>query len=548
MPITVLRKLDVKLFISQPFLRTISSQVIKMSSKRKTAGTSNQSIKKFLKTDSSEESKSEVPDTSSSKELKSFDAFMEKIESDRAKAASSIMEFKFNKKRARVLSSATDFPDWGTGVIYWMFRDQRIQDNWALLYAQKLAIKNEVPLHVCFCRLPKFLDATIRHFDFIFKGLQESEIECKKLDIQFHFLIGCGADILPEFVEKNKLGAVVIDFCPLRLPQTWAEQLTKTLPKDVPLIQIDAHNVVPCWHASDKKEYAARTIRSKINNKLGEFLTDYPPVVKHPFKSSFKAESIDWSKAGESLEVDRSVGPVTTFTPGYNAGMKNLYEFVSSRVKIYDDARNDPTKGALSNISPWLHFGQISPQRCALSAKKFASKYKKSAEAFCEELVVRRELSENFCYYNKNYDSIEGAENWARTTLNDHRKDKREKVYTKEQLEQSKTHDLLWNAAQKQMVVEGKMHGFLRMYWAKKILEWTKSPEEALEISIYLNDKYSMDGRDPNGYVGCMWSICGTHDQGWRERAVFGKIRYMNYDGCKRKFDVLEFIRRYKNK
>lgn len=513
-----------------------------MSKRKSTTSGTGSNITKFLKTPDSE------GDTSTSKSTAtcSFDQFMDIIDSDRIKISKSIMEFKFNKKRARVLTTTNEFPEWGKGVIYWMFRDQRLHDNWAMLYAQKLALKNEVPLHVCFCRLPKFLDATIRHFDFIFKGLQEIEADCKKLDIEFHFLIGCGKDILPSFIEKHKLGALVIDFCPLRLPLSWTEELIKTMPKDVPLIQIDSHNIVPVWYASDKKEYAARTIRNKINNKLDEFLTDFPPVVKHPFKSELKAEPIDWENAGKTLEVDRTVGPVNLFVPGYRGGMKNLFDFVTKRIRGYDEDRNDPTKDGLSKVSPWLHFGQIAPQRCALSAKKFATKYKKSLDAFLEELIIRRELSENFCFYNKNYDSIAGAENWAQITLNEHRKDKREKVYSKADLEDAKTHDHLWNAAQRQLRIEGKMHGFLRMYWAKKILEWTATPEDALAISIYLNDKYSMDGRDPNGYVGCMWSICGVHDQGWRERPVFGKIRYMNYEGCKRKFDVSAFEIKYR--
>ena len=178
---------------------------------------------------------------------------------------------------------------------------------------------------------------------------------------------------------------------------------------------------------------------------------------------------------------------------------------------------------------------------------KLKSKYTKSVEAFLEESIVRRELADNFCYYNENYDKLEGAYDWARKTLEDHAKDKREYLYTEEQLGKGETHDPLWNAAQVQLVKEGKMHGFLRMYWAKKILEWTKSPQDALRISIYLNDRFNYDGRDPNGYTGSMWSIAGIHDQGWRERPIFGKIRYMNYEGCKRKFDVVAFENKYRS-
>eukprot|EP00252_Welwitschia_mirabilis_P013725 TRINITY_DN3022_c0_g1_i3.p1 TRINITY_DN3022_c0_g1~~TRINITY_DN3022_c0_g1_i3.p1 ORF type:complete len:340 (-),score=58.79 TRINITY_DN3022_c0_g1_i3:353-1372(-) len=165
-----------------------------------------------------------------------------------------------------------------------------------------------------------------------------------------------------------------------------------------------------------------------------------------------------------------------------------------------------------------------------------------SVDAFLEELIIRRELADNFCFYQTHYDSLQGAWEWARKTLIEHASDKREHIYTREQLEKAETFDPLWNASQLEMVYHGKMHGFMRMYWAKKILEWTEGPDVALATAIYLNDKYELDGRDPNGYVGCMWSICGVHDQGWRERPVFGKIRYMNYAGCKRKFDTDRYI------
>jgi len=196
-------------------------------------------------------------------------------------------------------------------------------------------------------------------------------------------------------------------------------------------------------------------------------------------------------------------------------------------------------------MSPWFHFGNVSVQRAVLYVKKRTGKY---SRVFIEDAVVRRELAENFCYYNKNYDRLEGAAEWAQKTLNDHRKDTRDWIYTTEQLEKAKTHDDLWNAAQLQLAKEGRMHGFMRMYWAKKILHWTASPEEALRNAIYLNDHYSLDGSDPNGYVGCMWSICGIHDKGWSERPIFGKIRYMNYAGCERKFDIKAYISKYGGK
>ncbi|XP_039225873.1 deoxyribodipyrimidine photo-lyase-like [Crotalus tigris] len=467
------------------------------------------------------------------------------VKETRLSAGLSVAEFPYNKKRVRLISPAPDLKEGAQGILYWMSREQRVQDNWAFLYAQRLALKQRLPLHVCFCLVPKFLDATIRHFGFLLRGLEEVAEECRMLNIPFHLLTGFAKDRVPHFVTQHGIGGVVTDFSPLRVPLQWVRDVQEQLPSDVPLAQVDAHNIVPCWVASDKQEYGARTIRRKIQDRLAEFLTEFPPLVKHPFRAKLQAEPINWEACYASLQVDRSVKEVEWARPGSASGLKVLEGFIKDRLKFFASDRNNPNRPALSNLSPWFHFGQVAVQRAILEVRKHRAKYKESVEGFIEEALVRRELADNFCFYNPNYDKIEGAYDWAKTTLKLHAKDKRPYLYTLEQLEEGKTHDLLWNAAQLQMVHEGKMHGFLRMYWAKKILEWTRSPEEALQFSIYLNDRYELDGRDPNGYVGCMWSICGIHDQGWAERAVFGKIRYMNYAGCKRKFDVAQFERKY---
>lgn len=481
----------------------------------------------------------------SPKKSKIDDDFASQIASHRLKAGTSIREFKLNKRRVKILSDSKEIDEGKHGIVYWMARDQRVQDNWALLFAQNLAMKNEIPLHVVFCLTDKFLGATLRQFKFMLDGLQEVEEECKQLNIGFHLLRGEHAKEIPKFAVKNKIGAIVCDFSPLRIHRGWVDGVAKALPAEIPFIQVDAHNIVPIWVASDKQEYAARTIRSKINKQLDDYLTELPPVVKHPHKSDLKAEKIDWRAALDSVDADASVGEVDWIKPGYREAVKMLDSFINKRLKLFATKRNDPTVNALSNMSPYFHFGQISVQRAIIEVSKHKSKSKEAVEAFREEAIVRRELSDNFCYHNKHYDSLKGITDWARKTLDDHRKDKRPYLYTRDELDQSKTHDDLWNAAQNQLRREGKMHGFLRMYWAKKILEWTKTPEDALSDAIYLNDRYNLDGRDPNGYVGCMWSIGGIHDQGWGERAVFGKIRYMNYDGCKRKFDIKAFIARY---
>ncbi|KAH8370648.1 hypothetical protein KR093_004427, partial [Drosophila rubida] len=502
---------------------------------------------------SSEEEKASSPEPEPAAipipSFKNVDGFISNMQEKRSAAAANVHAFDFRKKRIRMLSAENDVKEpCKGGVVYWMSRDGRVQDNWAFLFAQRLALKVELPLSVVFCLVPKFLNATLRHYKFMMGGLQEVEQECRKLNVAFHLLLGPAVERLPEFVIAQDIGAVVCDFAPLRLPRQWVTDVGKALPKNVPFAQVDAHNIVPLWVASEKQEYAARTIRNKINSKLDEFLTEFPPLIKHPHGKASLVKTVDWAAAQQLLTCDMSVDEVEWAKPGYKAACRQLYEFCTHRLRYFDEKRNDPMSDALSGLSPWLHFGQISAQRCILEVKRYAGKHKASAAAFCEETIVRRELADNFCYYNEHYDSLKGLNDWAYQSLDAHRKDKRSPCYTLEELEQSRTYDDLWNSAQLQLVNEGKMHGFLRMYWAKKILEWTATPEQALEYSILLNDKYSLDGRDPNGYVGCMWSIGGVHDQGWKERAIFGKIRYMNYQGCKRKFDVKAFVMRYGGK
>lgn len=471
---------------------------------------------------------------------------LELVKQYRLQYGKSILDCKFNKKRVRMLTDVDEFPqDANGGVLYWMVRDQRLQDNWAMLFAQRLALKEKTSLHVCFCLVSPFLEATERHYDFVIRGLQEVEKDCQKLDINFHLLQGNPTEEVSKFVKDKNIAAIVTDFNPLRIPRQWVDDLLPKLPKSVGLCQVDTHNIVPCWITSPKQEYGARTIRSKIHSQLCNFLTDFPPVIVHPYKAKEIVVPVDWMVAKKKLKMDTSVKPVDWAIPGERAGLKTLEIFCNERLKYFATERNDPTKASLSNLSPWLHFGQVSAQRCVLMIKKLGKAHKASVDAFIEEAVIRSELADNFCYYQENYDKLEGAYDWAKKSLKEHEKDKREYIYTKEQFENAKTHDQLWNAAQIQLLTEGKMHGFLRMYWAKKILEWTANPAEGLRVAIFLNDRYSLDGMDSNGYVGCMWSCCGMHDRAWGERNIIGKIRIMTFAGCKKKFDVDGFIQKY---
>ena len=429
----------------------------------------------------------------------------------------------------------------GSGsVLYWMSRDQRVNDNWALLFAQELALERKVSLGVVFSLAPSFLNATLRQYGFMLKGLQEVENHLAELNIPFFLLIGSPEQELPAFLVKHHIGGLVTDFDPLRIKQQWKKEVAAHIKSRI--YEVDGRNIVPCWEASSKKEYAAYTLRPKIHRALPEFLKDFPLAQKHPFPWPKKVKKTNWDEAEISLKIDRSVPEIDWLLPGEKAAAATLDRFLTKKLSAYASRRNDPTEDGVSNLSPYLHFGQISAQRVALQLKK-KKVNKESKDGFLEELIVRRELSDNFCFYNPDYDRFAGFPEWAQKTLNEHRGDKREYLYSLEHFEDGKTHDDLWNAAQMEMVHRGKMHGYLRMYWAKKILEWTGSPEEALEVAILLNDKYELDGRDTNGYVGIAWSVGGVHDRAWKERPIFGKIRYMSYGGCKAKFDVNSYIK-----
>jgi deoxyribodipyrimidine photo-lyase len=420
-----------------------------------------------------------------------------------------------------------------------MSRDQRARDNWGLLYAQKMALQSKEALGVVFCLVPEFLGAGIRQYGFMLKGLQETEGYLREKHIPFFLLKGSPDVELPEFVRQRGVSAVVTDFDPLRIKKMWKKKAAQRI--DIPFLEVDTHNVIPCWHASPKQEFAAYTFRPKVKRMLDEFLEDFPPLKKHSIPWKKKIPRTDWESARKSLKVDRRIEEIGWLESGEKAGTKILNHFVKHKLSDYDVGRNDPNRDAQSELSPYLHFGQISAQRVALEVRKYGLSGQ-NRDAFLEELIVRRELADNYCYYNENYDNFLGFPDWAKKSLEEHRKDTREYLYPYEQLEQGKTHDGLWNAAQIQMVKTGKMHGYMRMYWAKKILEWTESPEQAQRFAIDLNDTYELDGRDPNGYTGIAWSIGGVHDRAWFNRPIFGKIRFMSAKGARTKFDVEAYI------
>ncbi len=421
-------------------------------------------------------------------------------------------------------------------IVYLVSRDQRAGDNWALLWAQQEALIRQKGLLVVFCLIQHYLGAHSRHYAFMLKGMEAMQKTLAQLQIPFVLFEGSPQKVLPGFLRRINAHALVTDFDPLRIKQQWKKQLLEEVA--APVFEVDTHNIIPAWLVSEKKEYAAYTLRPKIKRLLDDYLTDIPILQVHPFAEINVGDS---TTLPYRWKLDSNQPAEYEFPAGERAAQAAAEKFITSGLANYADQRNNPCMDGQSGLSPYLHFGHLSPQRLAIRASQ-SGLSSEQVEPFLEELVVRRELSDNFCLYEPQYDSFAGFPEWAQKTLNAHRDDPREYVYSLQEFEAGKTHEQLWNACQADLVRNGKLHGYLRMYWAKKILEWTPDPETALEYAITLNDRYSLDGRDPNGYAGIAWSIGGVHDRAWRERPVFGKIRYMNEAGCRRKFDVTGYI------
>lgn len=430
----------------------------------------------------------------------------------------------------------------GDYILYWMQASQRVEYNYALIYVIEEANRMNLPLLVYFGVTDGFPNANERHYCFMLEGL----IEVKE---KFESMGGTFVIVHNEpqkgAIELSAKAAVVIcDRGYLRIQREWRDELAEK--SECLVVQVESDVVVPIELTSDKEEYSAATIRRKIWKYADNFIKTLEiPTIKNKDKIGIninnKLKFATVLEVLEKLNIDRSVKKSEFYKGGKKEADRRLKQFIENRIEFYGEFARDPSKEYLSDLSPYLHFGQISPVEILIKIRE-AGKSGESADSFIEELLVRRELAINFVYYNKGYDKFDKISyEWAYKTLEEHKSDKREYIYTKEEFENYKTHDIYWNAAQKEMVVTGKMHGYMRMYWAKKILEWTKSAEEAYYITIYLNDKYSIDGRDANGYAGVAWCY-GKHDRAWTERKIFGKIRYMNAGGLERKFDINKYV------
>ena len=429
----------------------------------------------------------------------------------------------------------------GRCVVYWMQRAQRTQDNAALDAAVETANALKKPLCVFLAPRAGYPHATLRAYAFLADGFADIARGVKARGALLVFRPSQPS--LLRFCEEVDPAIVFVDENPLREPQSWRDKAARAL--RVPLVSVDADNVVP-MRMFPKLEYAARTIRPKIERVVDGFLVpSHEPKARVAWTGRLPStEPVDAQAFLAALKVDRRVGPVAGVKGGPAEGARLLACFVDERLTDYHVARNKPDLHGTSELSTFLHFGHLGPRTIA-NAVKAAPGAAEGKRAFLEELIVRREVAVNYVFAEPRYDSLEGSPSWALKELSAQRNTAREHLYTREQLLNAETHDPLWNAGQKEMVLSGRMHGYVRMYWAKKVLEWSATAEDAFNLCVEFNDRYQLDGRDPNGYTGVAWAIGGRHDRPWSpRRPAFGTIRYMSLASTGKKFNLKGYVAR----
>ncbi len=431
----------------------------------------------------------------------------------------------------------------GNYVLYWMQQSQRAEYNHALEYAVLQANELKLPVLTVFGLSDQYPDANLRHYTFMTEGLRETREELARQGIR---MIIRRAEPDKAALEAGKNASLIVcDRGYLRHQKHWRQNVAQKAGCRV--VQVESDVLVPVETVSSKAEYAARTIRPKIRRHLDIYLSGFRRTMPDIYSTETDwgipdiGDSDDWLR---DLNIDRTVLPVSRFYKGGTSHAEALFEkFLTQKLSSYHIHHNRPEKGDVSCMSPYLHFGQISPLWLALRIKTLENKYPEAVSAWLEQIIVRRELAVNFVYYTDNYDRYDCLPAWARTTLDEHRDDPREYLYTAEELEKAQTHDEYWNAAMSEMIHTGYMHNHMRMYWGKKVLEWSRTPEQAFENLLHLNNRYFLDGRDPNSYAGIGW-IFGLHDRAWKQRSVFGKIRCMTASGLERKCGISEYVRK----
>ncbi|MEM6552191.1 MAG: deoxyribodipyrimidine photo-lyase [Planctomycetota bacterium] len=427
-------------------------------------------------------------------------------------------------------------------VLYWMQAAQRAEHNEALELAVWHANRLNKRLLVGFALDDTFPGTSARHKSFLIDGLADIESTLHQRGIKFVVHLGPIPDLALKWSQDACLAITDVGY--LRYQRTWRDTVADDAPCRV--IAVETNLCIPVETVSDKAEFAARTIRPKIHRQLDRFLVELPrlELVKHSLNLSITGEDLSKPDALlDKLKVNTSIAPVPFFKGGTTAAKQLLDTFWADKFKHYSAHRNQPQTDDTSHMSKYLRFGQISPVWLTMQGKANRTGSSEDRDDFIEELVVRRELAYNFCWFTPDYDKYSCIPDWAKRTLDEHRDDPRDPQYTAKQLEDADTYDPYWNAAQREMRYTGYMHNYMRMYWGKKIMEWSATPELAFETMLDLNNKYHLDGRDPNSYVGVAWCF-GIHDRGWTERPILGKTRYMNANGLKRKADPDAYVRK----
>ena len=443
-------------------------------------------------------------------------------------------------ERLTELNGAPEQP--GDYVLYWMQNSQRAEFNPALEVAIAEANRLGLPVLVGFGLTADYPEANARHYAFMLEGLSETEHAVRQRGLGFVIHLGSPGDVALSLAQRAAL--VVCDRGYLRLQRDWRARVAAEAGRRV--LQVEGDVVVPIELASTKSEIGARTLRPKVLGVRDQFLQ--PLRCQHPSHSAERikaAGGVDLNNIPAllaRLDVDHSVSPVGNIRGGYKEAKRRLEDFVVRRLQRYVAARAHPGEAEVSTLSPYLHFGQISPVEVALAARKAEAAAENSA-SFLEELIVRRELAINFVQTTPNYDRYDCLPEWARQTLAAHRRDHREHVYRFDQLARADTHDPYWNAAMREMLLTGYMHNYMRMYWGKKVLEWSPSPEQGYATLLRLNNKFFLDGRDANSYANVGW-VFGLHDRPWPERPIFGKVRSLTASGLRRKTDIDAYVRK----
>lgn len=430
----------------------------------------------------------------------------------------------------------------GDYVLYWMQQSQRARFNPALEAAIAAANRLGLPVVVGFGLTDGYPEANARHYTFMLEGLAETARAIEARGLRFVVRLGAPDDIALSLAQRAAL--VVCDRGYLRHQIAWRARVATVAGRRV--VQVEGDAVVPVGRVSSRTETAARTLRPKLHARWNEFLAPLQPGIVSVASGGLDVRSevdlADVSALVRRLRVDVAVPAVTAFRGGYGEARRRLDAFVARVLDRYVADRARPGEAHVSTLSPYLHFGQISPVEIALTVRAAASETE-PVRAFLDELIVRRELALNFVSTVRDYDRYDALPHWARRTLDAHRGDRRPYLYDDAQLAQAATHDPYWNAAMRELLVTGYMHNHMRMYWGKKVLEWSPSPEAAYATLLRLNNRFLIDGRDANSYANVGW-VFGLHDRPWPERPVFGSVRYMNAAGLERKTDIHAYVGR----